>query len=651
MVSISNGDVSSQAADQRLIEGFAGSALEVQSQARARWQSSESYQSRVISKYRELHHYYNPINGDQWPEDAALRPGKIHTTSNLCRIAVDVEARIESLHPRMTIPIDTLAPADRKRAEGAEAMMMQWLDMAGFDTWFFTLAQTKALYGKGVLKPYWDPILERPEVTVIENPANLRLGWGSSDYTRIDWAVYEYGISALEAKIRWPNVNIEPSANRMDPPHIMVSGGDHADPLSQKDDSFWRPFYREHSEYERTQLKVWDYWYKDRKGTVWNSVLLNGVVVEDPTEHTELVDIPYIVIEHDHEPGSPEGLSTIEPIIDLQVQFNRLLSHGLQHVADDVDPAWYLSGEGADTVPAGMVPKAGEVVGVGDNTPGAWPKSVNTFPIAEMMQELWNEFHRLTGLPEILFGQSPGADTSGRAIAIQVEAAANRLEPRRRRLYQGLKDLLVFWTIMAERKNPSISVGEETLKIGDIVKGFYTWKIIAPEMTPRDNMEVTQIEIQKVQSLLTTRRSAMDRIGTEAPEAEMSGIEQEQSNLKVNPGAVQAQLAVLTLAAQLERQRMENQQLQAQLGAIGQPAPTPGSVLQQSEGSVAQLQNERQSRGPSRFEDQNQPLPATNAGSPPPAGAPPAGGAGPAQLTGLVRQGEPLQQIAFSGGQ
>ena len=641
-------------AEQQLLEEFADSKPAVQAQARVRWASGESYQSRVVSKYRDLHHYYNPINQDHWPEDAALRPGKIHTTSNLCKAAVDVDARLQSIPPRYTIPVSTLSPEDRKRAEAAEAILLLWLDMSGVDVWMHTLCQTKSIYGKGVLKPYWDDDLKRGDVIVIENPANLRLGWGSSDYTRIDWAIYQYSLSAQEVQLRWPEVKVE-NIDKLAPPHLIIDGGTHDDPLGQQDDEFFRPFYREHSDYERTQIRVWDYWYKNSAGTVCNAIFVNAMMVDGPHEHSELADIPYIVIEQDHEPGSPEGIATIEPIMNLQDEFNRLLSHGLQHVADDVDPAWFLSGPTADTVPAGIVPKAGEVTGVGENTPGAWPKSVQTFPISEMLNELWNEFHRLTGLPEILFGQTPGADTSGRAIAIQVEAAANRLEPRRRRLYSGLKELLIFWTIMAERKNPKINVGKDEedndkmVGVGDLVKDFRTWKIIAPEITPRDNFEVTQNEINKVNAKLSSLRASMNQIGVEAPEAELAIIAQEQANLKLNPAAVQAQVSVFTIMAQLEQLRMQNQQMAAQLGQIGQASEgePPGSVLNTQQSQEALL-GQQSAAQPTGFEDQNQPM--TQAGMPPPAGAPAPGMSGPAQMTALTRQGEGLQQIAFNAG-
>jgi hypothetical protein len=666
----------SEEAIQSIVESFAKSKPAIEAAARRRYQSSESYQANLISKYRILHHYYNPLNQDQWPKDKVERPGKIHVTANLCKTACDVDARVQSLLPRFTIPMANIPADDRKRAEGTEQLMKEWLDLSGVDEWLHILCQVRSIYGKGVLKPFWDDDLRRGDVSVIENPANLRIGWGSSDYHAIDWTVYEYGLSPQEAMHRWPDLRIEPGPSLDSPPRVRTEESSHTDPLNQNTDEFWSPMYREYSEYERKQVRVWDYWYKDEDGTPMNAIMVNGVICEGPTAHSELADIPYIPIENDHEPGSPEGISTMEPILDTQQEFNRLLSHGLQHVADEVDPAWYISGPSADTVEAGIVPKAGHVIGVGENTPGAWPKTANTFPIESMLSELWNDFHRLTGLPEVMFGQTPGADTSGRAIAVQVEAAANRLDPRRRRLYAGLKQLLIFWVKMAEKKNPVITVQEadeengieeKTASVGDLVKGFYQWKIIAPELTPRDNFEVTQNEINKVNAKLTSFRSAMDAIGVEAPENELSIITEEQSNLKLNPAAVQSQVSVYTIMQQVQQMAMQNQQMAMEMKQMmsqmqgQQPGGAPGtpqSALAQAQGATNNMMQAQQGAQPAPLgEDQNMEggpgMPMTQPGMAPPAGA---GAEGAGTMTSLSRQdGDALNQIAFNtdfgGGQ
>lgn len=633
-----------------LLEQVQDAPAAIESQAVTRFASSDSYQSQLIEKYQVLHGYYYPENGDQWPEDRAKRPGKIHMTANIIKPAIDVDARLQSVPPRVTIPTSTLAGAERKRAEAAEALHIQWLEASDWENWLFVLCQTRSLYGKGILKPFWNDRLKQPDVRVIENPANLRLGWSVSDYSKIDWAIYEYAISPQEAMLRY-DVSIEQirgGAPRVSIDRIAESAN-HADPLQQRNEDYWNPRYRELSDYEKSQVKVWDYWWLDKAGTPQNAIMVNGHIVDGPNAHDYLADIPYIVIENDHEPGSPEGISTAEPLLDVQYEFNRLLSHAMQHVADETDPAWYMRGPSADSVPPGLIPTSGKIIGAGENTIDLIPKGANVFPFAEMIGELWNEYHRLSGLPEILFGQTPGADTSGRAIAVQVEAAANRLDPRRRRLYTGLRELLIFWTIMAERKNPIIQVvpadeetGQPEKRVGlkELVGDFRRFKIIAPEITPRDNAEVTMNEINKVNAKLSSLRTAMDAIGIEAPEQELEIIAQEQTNVDLNAAAVQAKVSIYPILQQMQQTQMELTQMMA---AQGQQAP--GSILDpatQAATAANGAMQAQQGSQPRSFEDMNQP--PTGAGSPPPQGAGVPGGPS-GSVTSLVRQGEPLSQV------
>jgi hypothetical protein len=632
----------------KLLEEFTTGKPAVERQALVRYSSTESYQSRLQQKYQDLHHWYYPKDGDQWPQDRATGPAHIHVTVNMCRPVVDIDARLQSILPRCTLPAKTLSPERRNKAEATEAIMNEWLDASGWDVWLHTLTQTKALYGKGVLKPYWDDTLQRGDVSVVENPANLRIGWGSSDYNRMDWAIYEYSLSHLEVMARWPHVRVEPGMRNEDPPNVIVHGATHDDPLDQKGNSeFWRPRYRQYSDYERKQIKVWDYWYKDDKQVVYNTLLVGGKVVEGPHKHPELPDIPYIVIENDHEPGSPEGISTIEGIIDLQEEMNRLMSNGFQHIFDDVLPAWYVSGPSADTVEPGGAPKAGEYVGMGENNVNLWPKGVNTFPITEMIGETWNAFHRLTGVPPISFGDMPGADTSGRAVAIQVESVMNRMGPRRARLYRGLKELLVFWTIMTEHKNPSFPVDDENeLELGELVKDFRNYKIIAPEITPRDNAEIVQNELNKVNGKLSSLRTAMDRIGVEAPEAELEAVSRERTNIDLFPESVQAKVSIYPILQQVMQQA---QQMGGPLAeALQQGQEPPQSVLAQAQGARNNALQAQQGAQPVALgPDQNEPggpgLPTTLPGSAPPQGAGVPGG-GPSTTT-LIRGGEALNQI------
>jgi hypothetical protein len=626
-------------------------AQEVELTARQRYTSSESYQSRLNIKYRKAHNLYAPIYGDQWPEDLTTRPGKIHMSVNIVKAAVDVDARIQSLMPRISLEAESISQEDRARAEAQEKMMLQFLEFSGWEVWFNDLTKVKCLYGKGILQPFWNKDENRPDVTVVENPANLRIGYGSSDYRMIDWTLYEHLLSPLAAMQKYPGIRIDRTNDKKNP-FQLTRVYDHADPLNtaplgnvaplagaiSNKDFVRTPSQRVASAYERDQVRVWDYWYKDEKGDVYNAVLIEGKLVEDPKKHPELFDIPFIVIENDHEPASPEGVGTAEPIYDLQIELNRAISHWAQLVADEIDPSWQLTGENADSIPSGIVPKAGEIVAVGaGNKIEPIAKTVNQFPVQQLIEQIFNLFHRVTGLSEVLFGAPGGSQTSGRALAVQVEAAANRLDPKRRRLYRGLKELLVFWTFMAKKVNPKFVVEQNELGeklyagLSELFSENARWRIVAPEITPRDVIENTTNTINKVNSKLISLRTAMDELGVDSPEDEIKTIELERSNAHLFPGDVQAWVAVVSMIQQMQAQQQAMAQQLSQVTGTELPgqAGAPGAGMSQqaqAESAANQAQNDQFAMQPQGTQGDNAEaaaMPASAQGQPAPAGTNP----------------------------
>jgi hypothetical protein len=616
----------------------------------SRYTQTDSYQARLKSAYTRLYHYYNPLNGDQWPEDQVVRPGKIHMTLNVIKPAVDVDSRLQSVLPRLALVPDGSDPETMKRAELAESLFIRFLELSGWEEWIALFNQSRSLFGKGVLKPVWNTEDKRPDVVVVENPANLRIGWGSSDYKVKDWALYEYALSPEAAMRRWPDLVITNPSKGKDKPLSVVRSGTHDDPLMQKlpptgsgevNRLLARPTPYQPSDYEDKQVAVWDYWYKKQNGTICNVIVVGRQAIAQRDEHPEYPDIPYIVAENDHALGNPEGVSTAEPIIDLQIEMNRALSHWAQLVADEIDPAWQLTGDNADAVPGGIVPRSGEIVAVGSgNEIKPIPKGVNQFPLAELIKTFWDAYHKETGLSEILFGQTPSADISGRALAVQIEGAINRLDFRRRRLYGALRELLIFWGYMVEKVDPKVEVtveGQTKLaSVAELTKGFRRWKIVPPEITPRDVIESTTNVANKVNAKLVSLRTGMDELGVDSPEREIDLIKLERADASLFPGDVNAKVAVV--AALLQAMQM---------------AAQSGMTLDQLLGSATgQLQAQQQGAQPQGVQGDNgssPPQPATAAGGPPPAG-----GQGPAGTT-LVRaqpngQAQTLNQLAVKYG-
>lgn len=596
-------------------------AIQIEKEAKEHYSTGYAEAQYRAGRYEKYHRYYAPAGGDQWPEDLGERPGKLHFTVNLIRGFVDTEARLLSIKPRFVIPPDRAGDEDKsRRAEATEQLFDAFLENSGFDQWSFTVNQVKGLYGMGVLKPFWNEETKMPDVTVVEQPQNMMFGWADSNFLDLDWAIYSYTISGFRAKLLY-DLTDEDIANPNFLP-VAASAGDHADPIEMM--SFGARLGRQATDYERTQhVSVWDYWYMDSEGSVQNAILVAGKLVQGPMPHPELPTIPYIPMEHDHEPGSPDGHGTAEILLDLQMGLNRAVSHYAQHVWDTTDPAYQLTGpEAPMIVPHGLVPASGEIVAPGPNVKIEEIRSgVNNFPFDSLIATYWTTAHRLTGMSEILFGSPPGAQTSARALQAQLDSSINRLDPKRRRYYEGLRALFGMWHYMLSKKNPEIG----GMKVKDVIEGLNNWKIVPPEISPRDVIEHTQNVINKVNGKLVSLESAMDEVGVDNPKQELDRIMGERSNAHLFPGDAQAIAAVMATL----------QAIAAQQGAQGQAAQGQAA----SEGAA----QDAQAAQPTLFEDQNG-IP-TGEGSPPPEGSPsPLGG----ELRPIVRQSAEGESMPMS---
>lgn len=593
--------------------------------ARERFSGAYPDAQTRANRYERFHRFYSPVAGDQWPEDLAERPGKLHITSNIIRAFVDTEARLLSILPRITIPPGQNDDETRKRAEATEKLFGRYLEQSQFDQWFFTFNQVKSLYGIGVLKAYWNDDSNMPDVSVVEQPHNVMFGWGDSDFRTIDWSIYHYEISAVQAMLRYPDMPREwfEQSKKGDTKMSDTGRSDHYDPLNQMGSATGSRIRTQH---EQDFAGVWDYWYLNSEGTVVNCILVNGHIVEGPTEHPEMPILPYIPVENDHEPGSPDGRSTSELLLDIQMGLNRAITHYAQHIWDTTDPAYQLTGEDAPmTVPPGLVPRPGEIVAPGPRTRIEEIRAgINNFPFDALINNYMNMAYKVTGLSEILFGSAGGAQTSARALAVQLESSINRLDPKRRRAYLGLVTLLRFWHFMVVKKNPKI----DDIPVKEVIDGMNRWKVIAPEITPRDVVEHTTNVANKVGAKLISLETGMDEVGVENPLEEIERIMGERSNAKLFPGDAQAIAAVMATLQALGAQE------QAQAAAA------------EGQNAQAGAEQDAQEAQPTLFEDQNGP--PTGPDSPPPGGAPsPLGG----ELQPLVREqggkSNPMSQLVM----
>lgn len=518
----------------------------------ARKTSMEGEQSRLASLFRRLDNLYYaedydiPGGADHWPE--GRRAGRAHVSVNNAHIYVDIPASLQAVPP-----VENVVPAEadddeRDAAARVERLYFAWKDDDDFELKTHEACVVKALYGHTYAKVFWDEANDRPTITIIEQPEKFYPGWGSSDYDRLDWGLYCYGLSpeAIEQDFGL-KVAAAKGLNGKYFPYVV---GDHADPLHQLSSS---PEFRRREAPDLDLVEVYDYWYKKPRGKgkkpeIWNAIFVGNQFVRHK-KHPEYDDIPYIPLPNTFIPGSPYGRPEIYDLEQLIREKDERLTAAAQMIDTITNgQMWQLIGPGApDDLPANAMPKPNKVA-----TPGPDAKLesiqpfVPQFAIEDYLKRVDVEMEVISGLNELLVGRAPGQVLgSSKAIAALIANYEARIRMKRDLLYRWRKTI---WRVAAqvwERKDS---------EVGEIIDGRYRIEVKPPELTPRDELEVAQMAINLVNARLWSMERAMDRTGVEDPSDEKVLVRAEQTDPTLNPAAVAAQATLLSTMAALGQQ-------------------------------------------------------------------------------------------------
>ncbi len=519
---------------------------------RDRKSSVESEQTRLRALFRRWDNLYYPqeiTSGgpDHWPEGA--KPGRVHVSDNIFHVYVDVPSALQAVVPVENYIAQSGESSKREAANRAETLYFQWKDEDDFELKVHRACTVKSLYGIAFGKVHWDAENKRPTVSVIETPENLYVGWGNSDFTRMDWAIYCYGLSkqAIEEDYGLGVVYEEDDAAEMYFPYVTT--GTHDDPLGNvynRQNTLRRP----RPQYEMAQVEVYDYWYKKPAGTgqrpeVWNAIFVGNHQVKNQ-RHPEYEDIPYVPLPNTFVPGFPWGRSEFHDIEQFIREKDERLSNAGQMIASITDgQRWQLVGsEAPDDLPPNAVPQPNRVATPGPNAEiKAIQPFVGEYANEDFLKRLDEELEVASGLNPFLLGRVPGDSLgSSRALNAIVTQYETRITMKRALLYRWRKNL---WRIVAkvwESKDSDVKA---------IIGGQYRIDVQPPELTPRDKLEVAQIAMSLVQNRLWSAERAMDATGVEDPTTEKDIIREEQTDPALNPAAVQAQVTLVgALAAQ-----------------------------------------------------------------------------------------------------
>ena len=540
-------------------------------EAMNRKQLVEPEQNRMRALYRRFDHYYHPqtftLGGaDHWAEDPSARlSGRSHVSVNVHAAYVNIPAGLQAVTPVVNYVPTGPSEEERTQAARRERLFYAWWDANNFDLKMEEACLLKALYGNTAAKIFWDPIKKLPRITVVDTPENLYLGYGSSDYSRVDWALYSYGLSPQAVLEEW-GVDVIPvnDGNKWFP---YTSASTHDDPIASIYlNSYHRDPIRYQTAYDQMKIEVMDYWYKHpttpgKPPLVCNAVIVGNTLVKS-SEHPEFEGvIPYVMLRNSMIPGSPYGKPELYDIEQLLREKDEKITAQAQMIHSVVGgQMWQLVGsEAPDEVPANAIPKPNQVA-----TPGAGNRieSINPFipqfQVEDFNKRIDRELAVVSGLNELLLGLAPSSVLgSSRAIAQLMANYEARIAPKRKLLYSWVKEVWEQCARVWELKDKAVS---------NIIEGEYTIEITPPELTPRDTIELAQTAINLVQNRLWSAERAMDRMGVTDPEGEKDLIRDEQTDATLNPAAVQTMGTLVQMFSQMQQQPPEA------LGASAQQA-------------------------------------------------------------------------------
>jgi hypothetical protein len=532
-------------------------------------QQLEPEQNRLRSMFRRFDRLYHPdtitLGGaDHWSEDPSARlAGRAHVSVNVHPAYVNIPSSLQAVPPVIHYVPEGQDEESRAMASNRERLFFAWWQSHEMDLKLETACLTKSLYGYTAAKIYWDAIDKSPQITIIEQPENLYMGFGNSDYTRLDWALYCYGLSPQAVKEDF-GIDITP-VKQGEKWYGYSHAATHDDPLGTVyQNQFERNPLRRETVYEQLQIEVYDYWYKEptspgKPPIVWNAIYVGNTLVKH-SRHTEYGGrIPYLLLQNGKVPGSPYGKPELYDVEQLLREKDERITNQAQMIQSVVGgQMWQLVGaEAPDEVPPNALPKPNKVAAPGPgNELRALQPFIPQFQIEDYNKRIDREIAVVTGLNDLLLGLAPTSVLgSSKAIASLIANYESRMAPKRKIFYQWIKDV---WTLAA-------SVWEAKDKaIASILEGQYRLEIVPPELTPRDTLELAQTAINLVQNRIWSAERAMDRVGVEDPEGELQVIRDEQTDATVNPAAVLTMANLLQTFQQLQAQGVQMDQLQGQ---------------------------------------------------------------------------------------
>lgn len=501
---------------------------------------------------------------------SATTPGRAHVSVNTPPVYVDVPASLQSVPPVENFVATVSDEQSRAMAAMAERLYFAWKEEEDWELKGHEACITKALYGQTAAKVYWDPDENRPCVSIVDQPRNLYLGWRSSAYKNLNWALYVYGQTPEGVLEEWGLVvDSEESDGKIVPFVLPRDQGAFARAVA-------RPWGG-----QRMEVEVYDYWYRRPKANqrkrsgaypgvqmeTCNAIFVGNVCVKNEVHPEYDGKIPYVPLFNSFIPGLPMGRPELFDIEPLILEKDERITAGAQMLGRTVDGQfWQLVGpEAPDVTPAGVMPKPNKVVspGAGNRIEAITPW-MPEFQLEQYLARIDRELADVSGLNDLLRGMAPSSVmSSSKAITALVANYEARIRIKREMYYKWRSEVWSMVSTIWSRKNRNLA---------PVLSGVARLQQTPPSLTPRDDMETAAMTANLVNAKLWSLARGQDRVGVDDPETEQDIIRAESTDATLFPERVQ----VMTQLMQILQAMGQQQAALAAAGQGGQVNPEQG---------------------------------------------------------------------------
>lgn len=464
---------------------------EIDAQLMLDW-TQRVYGDGTYSGYQLLRDFYK---GKQWSYRKE-GGGTMRTYNYVFTVVENMTAFLTNEAPQMSSPArDVTDPVERSLAEGRTKILDAVHDDNGLSLVFQRAVRTGSITGDsfifGAIPTFkvddeGNKTFDRIRYWNIEKPENIRVIWKDENFSEMAGFIKQYRVAVSTAKklfaeeIKKNNINVQADNN----------------PQTAAPEPTQVPM-----------ITIKEYWDDEEYLLMFN--------VDNKPVHYVKHDwgfVPLHYVPNIHLPGEPKGTSDIEHELDPQQEYNERASDMADIIKEISQPAYW--GKNLDNL---TEVRSGQTViyQVGDDGEiNAMPKSGNTFPMEQYLNDRKNDMIALSGLNQVLYPGSQVLQATGRALSVVMQGVNNKVSLRKEWWIRAFKELNKGILFHAEKHVPNAN---------KIIDGFYNTDVFISSVLLRSVVDEISKFQAKVQSLTTTQKN----VGINNPSEEQKLMKEE----------------------------------------------------------------------------------------------------------------------------